>query len=194
MDERRVADRALRLDDPARDRSEQLDVAVVARQVRRPDAALAAEPDVHERLVERREGGQPAAVAVGDRCAVLRDATRVIVVDELVVEPERRPVVHEVDDWLELELLKAVNDAVEPPPHEAAGRRLDSVPRNPVADRRRAALAGEPQILMPEVVVLRQLVLVERAAPADDLRHKRVLDPDGEAEPPVGELVRHLVT
>ncbi len=182
-------DLLLRPDHPSRERDDDLRETVVAGQVGRPHAVLAAVNCVDDGLVERREVVPDPGVALGDRAGVGGDSLRVGGVDELVVEPERRAVVHEIHHAAQPELLHVRAHFVEPAPIELARPRFHEVPRDAPADELGPSLCGEVEVLAPVLVVLHQFVLVEAAAADALLGHKGVLDPDAEVQALVGEPV-----
>jgi hypothetical protein len=188
VDEGRVRGRGrdglLSQDDPLGGAAEHLNEAVVPAQVRGPVTELAAVHDVEKGLVERGEDVEHPAVALGDRTGVLRDGVRVGGVDELVVQPCRGAVVHEVDDRGDAELGEPLSHLVQPAPVEPSALRIHAVPGDAPTDHLGPALGDPAEVRVPEVVVLRHLVLVERAFAERGLRDEGVLDPDGWRRPP----------
>ena len=70
----------------------------------------------------------------------------------------------EVDDRLDAEVEEPTDGPVGEIPVPTIGRRLDAVPRHPVAGGRNAELGDQPKILRPAIVVPGELVFIERPA------------------------------
>ncbi len=149
--------------------------AEVARLVRRPHRALAAERRGDQGLVEWRELPHQPVVPRGDLARVVADGVRIGRVGEGAGQPGRGAVVHEVGDHGQAEVDRGeLEDRVQPPPVPPARPGVDPVPRDAVPDG--AVVAG-------------QLVLVEgTAAVADGAADGGVLDADRPEEPAVGDV------
>ena len=164
----------------ANDLEEDPHVSRIAAKIRRPEPALAAEERGHDRLVERSVPVHQAAVARGKGGGVRRDHLGVGVTREFAAQPERAPVVYQVDDGEDAEGLDEIrNHLVGPAPVELTFERLDAVPGDAPPDGADTELTGEREIGVPILVVFHQCVLVQRPMAGPRLRHERVFDAGG---------------
>jgi hypothetical protein len=133
-------------------------------QSRRPPAQLAAIPSRDARLVERRVRMDTPLVALGDARGVVGDETVVLGVQIRTLDPRRQPVMDEIDDGLNSELEQPFQSRIRPREVPNAGRGIHAMPWNAVAHGFDAKLREQVEVFAPARVMLRELVLVERAA------------------------------
>src|SRR5690606_6052069 len=91
-------------------------------------------------------------------------------------------VVQQIDDGPDAELGEPGHHLVQPGPVPLAGGRVDAVPGDTPAHELRPHVGGEAEVGVPLVVVLGELVLIERAFAVAGLRNERVLHADAEVQ------------
>ena len=150
--------------DSTADRQHDFDKAAPAAAVWWPPAKLPAIPGGDARFVQRR-------VKVNSALKSLRDAARIFghQLGELRAEvstfdPVRQPVMDQVNDWVDTECQQVFECLIGPTPIPNTACRVNFVPRNSIPGYAHAQAGHQIQVQMPALIVLGELVFIQRAA------------------------------